>query len=64
VTGSAELPGELEALEPRTLLVSALEDQTVCLLTLDPRRLEAFGRSARDLAAREVVTRVEAEPHL
>jgi primosomal protein N' (replication factor Y) (superfamily II helicase) len=64
VTGSAELPGELEAFEPPTLLVSALEDQTVCLLTLDPRRLEAFGRSARDLAAREVVTRVEAEPHL
>ena len=64
MTGSAELPGELEAFEPRTLLVSALEDQTVCLLTLDPGRLEAFGRSARDLAAREVVTRVEAEPHL
>jgi primosomal protein N' (replication factor Y) (superfamily II helicase) len=64
VTGSAELPRELEALEPRTLLVSALEGQTVCLLTLDPGRLEAFGRSARDLAAREVVTRVEAEPHL
>jgi primosomal protein N' (replication factor Y) len=64
VTGSAELPRELAVLEPLILLVSELQGQTVCLLTLDPGRLEAFGRSARDLAAREIVTRVEAEPHL
>ena len=40
------------------------EDQTVCLLALEPGRVPAFGRAVRELAAREVVTRVEAEPHL
>jgi hypothetical protein len=34
------------------------------LLALDPARVPAFGRAVRELAAREVVTRVEAEPHL
>jgi hypothetical protein len=34
------------------------------LLALDPGRVAAFGRAVRALAARDVVTRVEAEPHL
>jgi hypothetical protein len=34
------------------------------LLALDPGDVAVFGRAARDLAERGVVTRVEAEPHL
>ena len=49
---------------PITLLVSAVQGQTVCLLALDPASVPAFGRAARALAVRDVVTRVEAEPHL
>jgi primosomal protein N' len=64
VSGTGELEGELQALEPRSLLVSGLGDQTVCLLALEPGRVAAFGRVARTLAERGVVTRVEAEPHL
>ena len=62
--GSRELPTELERLKPVTLLASAAGDETVCLLTLEPRGVDEFGRLARELAAREVLTRVEAEPHL
>ncbi|MGZ8602208.1 MAG: primosomal protein N' family DNA-binding protein [Actinomycetota bacterium] len=64
VVGGPDLPDELAALDPITLLVSSAEGQTVCLLALDPGRVAAFGRQARSLAARDVVTRVEAEPHL
>lgn len=64
IVGSAELPRHLEALEPASLLISAAEGETVCLLTLEAERVAAFGRLARELAARDVVTRVEAEPHL
>ncbi|MFB3738577.1 MAG: hypothetical protein ACE14W_06395 [Candidatus Velamenicoccus archaeovorus] len=64
VTGSAELEPELRSLAPRTLLVSALGELTVCLLALEPAAVAAFGRAMRDLAERGVVTRVEAEPHL
>jgi len=64
VSGTAGLEAELRALEPTTLLVSGLGEQTVCLLALEPGRVGAFGRAARALAERGVVTRVEAEPHL
>jgi primosomal protein N' len=64
VVGSAELETELRALAPRTLLVSELEGQTVCLLALDPGQVAAIGGALRSLAERGVVTRVEAEPHL
>lgn len=64
VVGSAEVATELSALRPHTLLASSVGDQTVCLVALDPGEVTAFGRAARDLAERGVVTRVEAEPHL
>jgi primosomal protein N' (replication factor Y) (superfamily II helicase) len=64
VTGTTELEDELRALPHRTLLVSDLGDETVCLLALDPGRAGEFGRAARILAERGLVTRVEAEPHL
>lgn len=64
VVGDAHLADELAALEPITLLVSTAEGQTVCLLALDPGSVAAFGRQARALAVRDVITRVEAEPHL
>jgi primosomal protein N' (replication factor Y) len=64
VAGTVDLEAELRSLQPRTLLVSGLGDQTVCLLALDPAAVPAFGRTMRALAERGVVTRVEAEPHL
>ena len=64
VVGNDELPEALGELEPITLLVSSAQGQTVCLLALDPASVPAFGRAARALAARDVLTRVEAEPHL
>jgi primosomal protein N' (replication factor Y) len=64
VVGSHLLEEELRALEPRTLLASGSEGVTVCLLALDPSTVGAFGRAARALAVRGVVTRVESEPHL
>lgn len=64
VLGTSELEAELRALEPPTLLVSDLGEQTVCLLALEPGSVAAFGRAARSLAERGVLTRVEAEPHL
>lgn len=64
VVGTASLADEIATLPHRTLLVSALEGQTVCLLVLDPGDVVAFGAAIRRLAERGVVTRVEAEPHL
>ncbi len=64
VAGGADLEHELGALDPITMLVSSDEGQTICLLALEPRAVPAFGRAARELARRDVVTRVEAEPHL
>jgi primosomal protein N' (replication factor Y) (superfamily II helicase) len=64
VTGAPPLAETLAALEPITLLVSSAEGQAVCLLALDPQGVPAFSRAARELAGRDVVTRVEAEPHL
>jgi primosomal protein N' (replication factor Y) len=64
VTGTADLEAELRPFEPSTLLVSASEGRTVCLLALDPGRVSALGTRLRELAADGVVDRVEAEPHL
>ncbi len=64
VAGSSHLPLALEALEPSTLLVSGVDDQTICLLALEPERVRELGRLARDLMKSGDVTRVEAEPHL
>jgi primosomal protein N' (replication factor Y) len=64
VAGTPVLEAELARLEPTTLLVTGLAEQTVCLVALDPGRVPAFGRAVRELAARDVVSRVEAEPHL
>ena len=68
VVGTADLEGALADLAasamPTASLVTSLGDQTVCLLALDPARVPAFGRAVRALAVRDVVTRVEAEPHL
>ena len=64
VSGGTELEAELRALSPRTLLVSVAEGATICLVVLDPGDLGTFGAAMRTLAARGVVTRVEAEPHL
>ncbi|HYX79769.1 MAG TPA: hypothetical protein VE976_04075 [Actinomycetota bacterium] len=64
VEGTSSLEGELDALGPRTLLRTSLGERTVCLLALDPADVPRFSRAARALAARGVVTRVVAEPHL
>ena len=64
VIGSADLEVELRPFDPSTLLVSASEGRTVCLLALDPERVSALGTRLRELAANGVVDRVEAEPHL
>ncbi len=68
IVGTADLEGALADLaasaSPTASLVTSLGDQTVCLLALDPARVPAFGRAVRALAVRDVVTRVEAEPHL
>jgi primosomal protein N' (replication factor Y) len=64
IAGPPALETSLEALRPTTLLVSFAGDQTVCLLALEPDRVPELGRAVRELAARDLVTRVEAEPHL
>ncbi len=64
VTGDATLGDELASLDPRTLLSSSGEGQTVCLVALEPGAVRTFGRTMRALSERGVVTRVEAEPHL
>ncbi len=47
VTGTEELEGSLAAASPRTLLASAAEGATVCLVAFDPADVPAFGREAR-----------------
>jgi hypothetical protein len=64
VAGTDAMQARFEQLSPITLLVAWTPDATVCLLALEPGDLPAFGRLARDLAAEQIVTRVEAEPHL
>jgi hypothetical protein len=62
--GNTELEDALAELRPRTMLATALGDETVCLLALEPGDVSTFGRAVRALAERGVVTRVEAEPPL
>lgn len=64
VAGSADLEEELATIRPITMLASSAGEQTVCLLALDPDRVSELGRMVRELAVRDIVTRVEAEPHL
>jgi primosomal protein N' (replication factor Y) (superfamily II helicase) len=65
VLGTAEVEEELARLGPKTLLATpAPSGETVCLLAIDPRDVVRFGNALRDLATRDVVSRVEAEPHL
>jgi primosomal protein N' (replication factor Y) (superfamily II helicase) len=64
VAGAPEVEQELRAFGPRTLLVSSVDERTVCLLALDPERVGALGARLRELATAGVVDRVEAEPHL
>jgi primosomal protein N' (replication factor Y) len=64
VAGSAALATAIETFPHRTLLVTGVGDETLCLLALDAGDVPAFGRAMRDLAGRGVVARVEAEPHL
>jgi primosomal protein N' (replication factor Y) (superfamily II helicase) len=64
VAGSAALASSIEGFRHRTLLVTGVGDETLCLLALDAGDVAAFGRAMRELAGRGVVTRVEAEPHL
>jgi primosomal protein N' (replication factor Y) (superfamily II helicase) len=64
IVGDRDLEEALRPFDPLTLLVTSLGDQTICLLALDPEKVPAFGLAIRELAARDVVSRVEAEPHL
>ncbi|HEX5937581.1 MAG TPA: hypothetical protein VFZ75_07845 [Actinomycetota bacterium] len=64
VTGRDALEAELRSFEPVALLVSTSEGRTVCLLALDPDRVDVLGTRLRELAADGTVDRVEAEPHL
>jgi primosomal protein N' (replication factor Y) len=64
IAGSDELEEQIKRFDPITLLVSSAEGQTICLLALEPGKVPEFGRLVRELASTEVVTRVEAEPHL
>jgi primosomal protein N' len=64
VLGSASLPEALSALDPVTLLATALGDQTVCLVTLRPEQVAAFRGRIVELMEGGTVRRVEAEPQL
>ena len=64
VAGSDSLQEQMSRFDPITLLVSSAKGQTICLLALEPEKVPEFGRVVRELAATEVVARVEAEPHL
>ena len=64
IVGDPELQDRLTVLGPTTMLTSSVEGQTVCLLALEPERVAELGRLLRELAVRDIVTRVEAEPHL
>ncbi len=64
IAGPMGLEHELESLRPITLLTTSAGGQTVCLLALERDRTPELGRAVRALAARDLVTRVEAEPHL
>jgi primosomal protein N' (replication factor Y) (superfamily II helicase) len=64
VTGNPSLAERLSRLEPTTLLETTRDGSTVCLLALEPGRVEAFGRSVRQLATEGIVERVQADPQM
>jgi primosomal protein N' len=65
VFGSAALEESLSRLRPKTLLAApAPSGETVCLVAIGIDDIVPFGEALRELAVRDVVTRVEAEPHL
>jgi primosomal protein N' (replication factor Y) len=64
IAGVSDLPSRLGEQHPITLLASAAQDETVCLVAVRPDEVGSFGRAVRALAERGVVSRVEAEPHL
>ena len=64
VIGDERLGSEVGGFDVITALVTGLGGRTVCLLALEPGRVPAFGAAVREMAARGVVERVEAEPHL
>ncbi len=53
IVGSDALEALLADVDPITMLVSSVGEQTVCLLALEPGRVDGFGRTIRDLAARD-----------
>ena len=64
IAGQPGLDRELEAIHPITLLTTSDGGQTVCLLALEAGRTRELGVLVRSLAARDLISRVEAEPHL
>ena len=64
VLGDSRLEEALTGTPALTSLASSLAGRTVCLLALEAQQVPAFGVLMRDLAARGIVERVEAEPHL
>jgi len=64
VCGGVGLALEIEGLSPVSLLSTSVGDEAIFLVTLRPEQVGAFGRIARSLAEKGLVTRVEAEPHL
>jgi hypothetical protein len=64
VIGRPDLRTALDATEPHHVLETSRGDETVCLVTVRPERLAAFGAAVRELAEHGIVSRVEAEPHL
>jgi primosomal protein N' len=64
VTGSPALADALAALEPVTLLTSAADGKTVCLVTLRPNAVSRFRERVIEFAQEGTVSRVEAEPQL
>jgi primosomal protein N' (replication factor Y) len=64
VRGGPGVVERIRALGPRSLLTTASDEGTVCLVALDPGLVPSFGRAMRALAERDPHLRVEAEPHL
>jgi primosomal protein N' (replication factor Y) len=64
IAGTAELEASLAGLRPVTLLTTGAGEEQVCLVTVRPDEVGGFGTAVRELAARGVVVRVDAEPHL
>jgi primosomal protein N' (replication factor Y) len=64
IAGTAGLAEELSRLGPENLLSTSAGEEAICLVSVHPDDLRAFGDAIRDLAVGGRVTRVEAEPHL